>query len=354
MTTSTRRVRWTKASSTEPVSHRIRLSICVVASLLAAHYVYFLATHKPLHRDLGQLWFAAGEVLGGRNPYLSIGPGRAYDWPWPLYYPLPAVIACIPLRLMSEPVAMAAFAGVSIGIFGWALGERGYPALLALASFTTWHAVTLVQLSPLIASALVLAPVSALLVMKPTSGAAVFVARPTWWPVVAGAVLIAVSFLLQPHWVQDWLAALDSPNVAPGFHSGHYAIVQFPGGILVLTALARWRRPEARLLVALACVPQTLLPYEAVLLFLIPRGWLECAAMLVLSYVMFFVAIRGGSTTFAVRTLTLGPAVTWTMYLPATLMVLRRANEGAIPDWLEQRFENWPAWLRGRREASTQ
>jgi hypothetical protein len=42
------------------------------------------------------------------------------------------------------------------------------------------------------------------------------------------------------------------------------------------------------------------------------------------------------------------------MYLPATLMVLRRANEGAIPDWLEQRFENWPAWLRGRREASTQ
>ena len=341
-----------RVSATKPVGHRVRLSICVVAAMLAAHYVYFLATHKPFHRDLGQLWFAAGEVLGGRNPYLSIGPGRVFEWPWPLYYPLPSVIACIPLRLMSEPVAMSAFAGVSVGVFGGALGEKGYPSLLALASFATWHAVTLVQLSPLIASALILAPVSALLVMKPTSGAAVFLARPTWWPIVTGAVLIALSFVLQPHWVQDWIAALGSPNVAAGYHSGHFAIVQFSGGILVLTALARWRRPEARLLVALACVPQTLLPYEAVLLFLIPRGWLECVAMLTLSYVMFFVAVRGGPATFAVRTLTFGPAVTWTMYLPATLMVLRRANEGAVPAWMERRFARWPAWLRGRPEAS--
>jgi hypothetical protein len=180
--------------SAEPVDHRIRLSICVVAAMLTAHYVYFLATHKSFHRDLGQLWFAAGEILAGRNPYLSIGPGRAYDWPWPLYYPLPAVVASIPLRLMSEPVAMAAFAGSSIGIFGWALGEKGYPSLLALVSFATWHAITLVQLSPLFASAVILAPVSALLVMKPTSGAAVFVARPTWWPVVTGAVLISPAY----------------------------------------------------------------------------------------------------------------------------------------------------------------
>jgi hypothetical protein len=89
---------------------------------------------------------------------------------------------------------MAAFAGSSIGIFGWALGEKGYPSLLALVSFATWHAITLVQLSPLFASAVILAPVSALLVMKPTSGAAVFVARPTWWPVVTGAVLISPAY----------------------------------------------------------------------------------------------------------------------------------------------------------------
>jgi hypothetical protein len=330
-----------------PLDPRVRLAICLAAALLAAHYVYFLATHKPFHRDMGQLWFAAREVLGGRNPYLSIGPGRAYEWPWPLYYPLPAVLACVPLTFFSEPVAMALFAAISIGLFAWALGHYGSASMLALVSFATWHAITLVQLSPLIASALVLAPVSALLVIKPTSGAAIFAARPRWWPVVAGVALIGVSFMVQPSWVRDWVAALRSTTVAEGYDVGHFAIVQFRGGILVLTALTKWRRPEARLLVALACIPQTLLPYEAVLLFLIPRGWIECGVMLVLSYLMFLIAIRNGPASFAVRTLTFGPAATWAMYLPATLMVLRRANEGPAPAWLEHHLTRLPGWLRG-------
>ena len=334
-------------SSLRPLSPRIRLAVAVAVAVLAAHYAYSLATMFAFHRDMGQLWFAAREVLHGRNPYLGIGPGRAFDWPWPLYYPLPAVIAAVPLALFSEPVALGIFAGLSFGLFTWALGEFGPASLLALVSCTTWYTATLVQLSPLLAASFVIAPLSALLAVKPTTGAALFAGRPSWWALGGFGALTLIAFVVQPGWIGDWLYALNSRDVLPTYHVGHFAIVQLPGGFLVLLSLLRWRRPEARLLAVLACVPQTLLPYEAILLFLIPRGWLESGTLVVMSYVMYMVALRGGPTTFDVRTFTFGHAVVWTMYLPATLMVLRRANEGPIPPALESRIRSWPSWIRG-------
>jgi hypothetical protein len=193
----------------------------------------------------------------------------------------------------------------------------------------------------------VISPLSALLVVKPTTGTALFAGKPSRWALGGAVVLTLGAFVVQPGWIGDWLRALNSPDVAPTYHVGHFAIVQLQGGPLVLLSLLRWRREEARLLAVLACIPQTLLPYEALLLFLIPRGWLESGTLVVLSYVMYMVAVRGGPTTFAVRTFDFGHAVTWTMYIPATLMVLRRPNEGRIPAALDSRIRSWPSWIRG-------
>ncbi|MDB4884123.1 MAG: hypothetical protein JWL95_2889 [Gemmatimonadetes bacterium] len=330
-----------------PVPARVRFLICMVLGIAAAHYVHLLATHVAFHRDVAQLWFAAREVLHGRNPYSAIGPGRTYEWPWPLYYPLPSVLAVIPISWLSEPLAVSVFAAVSIATFAWALAEHGYPPLLGMLSFSLWHAMHLVQWSPLLAAGLVIPWLSALWIVKPTIGAALFAARPTRLALASGAALAALSFIVQPNWVHEWLAAFHSANVQAGKHAGFFAIVQLPAGVLVLAALVRWRRPEARLLAVLSCVPQTLLPYESVLLLLIPRGWLESIAMTVLSFVMYYVAVRGGPEPYAARVLTLGHAVTLTMYLPATLMVLRRRNEGTVPAWLERRIVHWPAWIAG-------
>lgn len=341
-------------TSRNPVPSPVRVGVCVFVAIVAAHYAYHVATHQPFHRDLGQLWFAARELLAGRSPYAAIGPGRAFDWPWPLYYPLPAVLAVTPVAWLPEPVAVAAIGALGVGALAWALSAHGYAPLLGLFSFSVWHALHLVQWSPLLAADLVLTPLSALWIVKPTIGAALFAARPTRTAVVAAMVLIGVSFVIRPDWMSEWRAALGSPVVEPDYDAGHYAIVQFAGGVLVLAALLRWRRPEARLLAVLACVPQTVLPYESVLLLLVPRGWVESIAMLIGSHAMYWLAARDGPADFVVRTQSFGQAVTLTMYLPALLMVLRRPNEGPAPLWLDRAISRWPAWLRGRTPASSQ
>jgi hypothetical protein len=42
------------------------------------------------------------------------------------------------------------------------------------------------------------------------------------------------------------------------------------------------------------------------------------------------------------------------LYVPLTLMVLKRPNAGPMPLWIERRVASWPAWLRGRPEAAAQ
>ena len=68
--------------------------------------------------------------------------------------------------------------------------------------------------------------------------------------------------------ITPWLPNLrEAPNAI--------SALTLRGGALVLLALLKWRRPEARLLAATACVPHTLLPDETLPLFLVPQTWLE-------------------------------------------------------------------------------
>lgn len=314
---------------------------------LVARFADAVDTVEAGHRDFAQVWYAARVILQHGNPYTAIGPGRAFEWAAPLFYPLPAALVALPLAPLPEHPAMVLVAAMGGFLLSWALTQYGVAPLLAFASTCVWQAFELVQWSPILAGALVIAPLSAILITKPTIGAAVFFARPSWYAVGGGAFLMIISLGIQPHWIAEWRGALASAGIGEG-NFPYVAPVMVRGGVLVLAAATRWRRQEARLLIALACVPQTLIPYEGVLLFLIPRGWLEAGVLVLLSYVMSWWAWRGGPYgSFA-----LGLQANWVpmvvcLYLPATLMVLRRPNEGLLPPWVEQRIRAWPAWLRG-------
>jgi hypothetical protein len=202
----------------------------------------------------------------------------------------------------------------------------------------------------LFAAALVVAPLAILFVAKPTVGAAVFFARPSRWAFIGAAVFGGIAFLVQPGWVAEWFDAIRRNNAHWAPTTPYRAPVTFIGGPLVLLALLRWRRADARLVAAMVCVPQTLVLYDVVPLFLVPRTFWQAVFLVVISHTGHFwvrAHLPPGyheSLNYAL----VGQAMIWSLFLPCTAMVLLRSNEGRIPKWMERSVARWPAWLRGR------
>jgi hypothetical protein len=330
---------------TAEVPFKRRIAIAVALGLLAGIRTWNISRTTLVSRDFGQVWFAARALLAGHDPYSVIGPHRPFEWPAPLFYPLPAAVLATPLAALSELWATCIFAAVGGAFLAWALMEHGYPPLLGFASSAVVFSAELAQWSPLLTAGVVLAPLSLCWVAKPTIGAALFACRPTWWPVAGAVVLTGVAFLLQPHWVESWRHALEATTSVRGVGFPYIAPVLMPGGFLALLALLRWRRPEARLIAAMACVPQTLLLYEAVPLFLVPRTLWETGLMVFLSYVALGRMPHGEA--FAADIDASGKVIVLLLYLPATLIVLRRPNEGVLPAWIERRIARVPRWIAG-------
>jgi hypothetical protein len=329
------------------VSRRIAISLSL--GLLAAHFTFTTYPGRTKPSDFAQIWMAARVLLHDGNPYSVIGPGGPFHFPFPLLYPLPAAVAVMPLAAWSERGAAVVFALLTGVAFAWVLTREGYGPLLGFFSASMAYALWSVQWSPLLASGTVLLPLSALYVAKPTIAAALFVARPSWWPIAGALVLGAVAFLLEPRWVTDWLGAVEANRQAWAPAVPYRAPVALPGGILALACLARWRRPEARLVAALACVPQTLFLYETVPLFLVPKKLWEAAVLVLGSYAAIWWASPRLPTTpnLPLSLEVYGRAIILAMYLPATALVLLRPNEGALPGWVERRLLFLPEWLRG-------
>src|SRR5581483_7514987 len=111
-----------------------------------------------------------------------------------------------------------------------------------------------------------------------TIGAALFVGFPSWRTAMGVTAFVLVAFIVRPRWPWEWYGTTRSVQHL-------VAVVTRPGGVLVLLALVRWKEPAARMLVALACIPHTTLPYETLYLFLVPQTWGRAWLLCALSYV---------------------------------------------------------------------
>jgi hypothetical protein len=140
-----------------------------------------------------------------------------------------------------------------------------------------------------------------------------------------------MSFVLRPTWVSEWMMLMRTP------HEYFLMPVTVLGGPLILLALLRWRRPEARLLAALACIPQTFSSYDALLLFLVVRTRRE--SLILVSLILVVTALIGAfgvSPPYTETVHSWAPVRIALVYLPAVAMVLRRRNEGPAPRWLDR------------------
>jgi hypothetical protein len=270
----------------------------------------------PSTSDFEQIWTGARAVAYGADPYAVVPTtGTRY----PLFYPLTAVLVGLPFAAVPFGSARVLWAAASGALFGWAALRhgRGLPTALLSASFL--NAIIQGQWSPILTAAVVLPALSWALVTKPSVGAALFAAFPSRRAVVGSLAVFGLSLVISPMWPLRWLEALKAT-------SHMMPLITRPGGVILLIALARWRRPEARLLAALACVPQTIGLYETLPLFLIPRTRWQGYGLSGLSYVAAFAqaaaAPRLPGMTLDALLAARWPFIFFCLYLPALVMVL--------------------------------
>ena len=176
--------------------------------------------------------------------------------------PLPAILVALPLGDLPFAVARSLWAAASAAVFVLAALRygRGLPVALLSASFL--NAVIQGQWSPLLTAAAVVPALSWGSWSKPSIGAALFAAFPNRRAVIGGLLLLGV-----PRRISHVAGSMDREPSSSGPHGAG----RRPPRWIPAPGADSMEEAEARLLAALACVPQTIGLYETLPLFLIPR-----------------------------------------------------------------------------------
>jgi hypothetical protein len=303
-------------------AQRLAVAVAIGIGAAAVHFAKIRAV--PDHPgDFGLAWFGARALLNGGNPYELIGPGLVYDWPWRLIYPLTAMAAAAPFAFLSQTPAALLFVFLSSALLAYSVTRSAWYPLLMCVSAAFLIAVGAAQWSPLFTAAIGLPPLAFFFAAKPTVGLALVVAaneRGRLYALAGAIVLLGVSLALFPRWPVVWVQSLGTASqVAP-------PLFRF-GGVAILVALLRWRRADARMIIALACVPQTGSWYEILPLFLIPASANEMMILCSVSSVGYIlqdsVMSAANETEFNAQ---VGALMVALAYLPAVMMILRRPN----------------------------
>ncbi len=294
-----------------------RALVAIAAGLLAAAYVLRVYGTTPLVvSDFDAIWAAARALRAGHDPYAAI---PSPPWPWPLQYPLPAVLVALPFSFLPIDLARGAFVGVSTALLAYGLTGRAWWPLWMLTGGQMVAAIGSVQWTPLFAAGVLLPLLRVLWAVKPTTGAVLFAAYPDRRVLYGGAALVALAFAVWPGWTESWLAAA---GTAP-----HRPAVLRIGGFMLLFALFRWRRPEARQVAATALVPLGPYLYEGLPLLLLARSRREMLMLTLCGTVGLLAGLtiqrQGGPGHNPIDWM----IVFLSCYLPALLLVLRRPNE---------------------------
>ena len=324
----------THPQTESPPSVRWRARAAALAGVVAAGFVYALYARQT--RDVLSDWdptfVGTQALLHGRSPYAAI---QVPPWPNYLLYPLPALLLSAPFTFIPLAVARALFAGIGAAAFTFVITARGRWTLWFLISGAMlWSWIT-VQWPPLLIAA----------ALTPTSPGCSRRSRPSAWPCGAPIRTARPSsvessswglcFLVWPGWVHEWLA-----SVAKTPHKSHFLR---PGGFLLLLALLRWRRPEARLLAVLSLMPQTTALYEALPLALAAERKVEAAAFASLTMVAHLLYLLGPQGAWPI-----GAEYQWwvmlcLIYLPVLGLILSRPNVAPDPRTEPSRSQPMPS-----------
>ena len=337
-------------------STQSRIGVALAIAVAVGVFVFALQSRHPevLAYDWTFHWRAGRAVLDGLNPYLVVVPSGPYPFAFYWFYPLPSVFMALPTAPLPAVWSSAITVGAASGLLSFAISRDNFSRLPIFLSAQFMMGAAAGSAPAILLTAVIAWPaLQWLVVMKPNLGLAAFAARPTWRAVWGTVVLCAAAFALEPAWPMFWLRQLfamkggDTHMVL-----GHLSPIMVPGGVVLILALLRWRRPEARMLFVLSLVPQTMTFHDVLPVMLVPQTFRQSLSLGLLSHGAFLLArsemIR--ETDVGVMFHNTAPLALWLMYVPALILVLRRPNVGAVGSWLEQFSVRLPRWVRGAPE----
>jgi hypothetical protein len=328
-----------------------RIVVALLIAALAGGGLAFHLKYADLYRtDFSQLKFGAEAMLRGADPYKLVGMGQVFESKWPVMYPGTAYVAAIPFVPLSDIAAGALF--IAIGAFLLAYGSTAgtWHRLPMFASYAFMHNVQLAQWSPLVSAMLFLPWLAVFAAAKPNQALPILLSAPSsrlWRAAVAGGfTLFAISVALFPQWPFEWL------RIVMGGVQMQPPIIHL-GGFCILLVLIKWRRPEAWLVLLMACMPASWAWYNVlILLAAVPKTYREAA---MLSLVSSFGALLGINTLPGPASATSFPHW-WAFqvafgYLPAVILILTRPNVREAPPWSEPK-KSLPASISANSSVS--
>jgi hypothetical protein len=304
-------------------------------------YARLAANLAPFAVDFTYAWRAAGHLAAGRDPYQHMPPGP-YAQSGPFLYPLPAAIVALPVGRLSAAVAGGLFFGVSSALFAWAIARDAYWKLTFLASPAFVLSYLNIQWAPLVIAGALIPALGWIVATKPNLGLIALAYRPRKSTVILAGLFVVLSVIWIPQWPREWLQHVRLQQ-AP-----HQPAVLWPLGAVGLLGLLRWRTPGGRTVAAMTVVPVSSLPYDHVFMWLAVRTWKESVALTVTGWIAYLVVLATAPHDLTTRPQFVQLVLALGIYVPATLIVLRHPNAGAVPAWLERRTCVLPPWLRGR------
>lgn len=310
---------------------RTRAVVALAFALIAASYATARALHEPnWPTDFDQLWHAARALLAGKDPYGAVGPGTPFPWLWPLYYPLPAVLFAAPFSFLPVVAARIAFSTLAAGLLGWAIGPRvrtHWPLLLSAAFIIS---TSRTQWAPMLLAAAWMPVFGFLATTKPNVGLSSLAAhgrrRDLIVSLVGCTVITLVCFVVRPSWFASWRDAIET---APHIQA---AVTVLPFGPVLALAALRWRRPEARVMLAFVVIPHTPGIYDLLILFYACRSSRESMVLALLTQALYWgIVLFGSFSTFDAYAEGVGRAAVIVVYLPVLAAILARPNQIADP-----------------------
>ena len=264
---------WKEEPSTETAAvlptTRQRLAIALAIGVSAGAFAGLMTLRDGASPDFAYPHTAARFFLQGENPYhvMEGPPGSRAPFDQPLFYPFPTVLLVLPFAPFPVSIATGLFFGLSAAAMAYAITRDGLWRIHAFASAPFVLAASVGQFSPLLMLMAFYPRFGFLAAIKPNLGLALFLRRPSLHAIVGSVLLLMLSVALLPSWPADWLESLRR-SVSD---ETHRAPVLQGGGFLLLLAAIAWRTGAGRLLLALSLLPQALLFYDQLLLWLIPR-----------------------------------------------------------------------------------